>query len=206
MEPLTVEPIISDSCVEERELAAILDEELTTLPAKYRSAIIECDILERSRSEAAKLLGWPEGTVATRLAKARQLLADKLRQRGVTLSVTALSLLFGSRLSAMPKGWDVPTASVFHLANGVLRTMSTSTWIWRSVAIVAMFTTLGSAVMLAPAGDKPLSVSDTPVSVNDKPLSVSDTPVSVKAEPKMVDDDLEGTRTDQAGEVGSPRA
>ena len=167
---LVDEPMISDASAEDRELAAILDEELTTLPTKYRSAIIECDVLERSRSDAAQVLGWPEGTVATRLAKARQLLADKLRQRGVTLSVTALSLGLGSRTSAMPKAWDVPTASALHLAEGVLRTMSYSTLIWRSVAVLLMLGVGGSAMMLAPAGDSPLSVSDGAVSANLAPV------------------------------------
>ena len=170
--PLEMEPFAKTTT--DNELSRILDEELSALPSKYRSAIIECDVLERSRSDAAQILGWPEGTVATRLAKARQLLADKLRQRGVTLSVTALSLGFGSRTSAMPKEWDVPTASALHLAEGVLRTMSYSTLIWRSVAVLLMLGVGGSAMMLAPAGDPPGEAKK------------SDTPLSVKAEPKMV--------------------
>ena len=159
----------------DNELSLILDEELSLLPSKYRSAMIECDIMERSRSDAAKVLGWPEGTVATRLAKARQLLADKLRQRGVTLTVTALSVGLGSRLSAMPTPWDVPSATAFTLANGVLRTMTISTYIWRSIAMLLTLGTVGSAVMLAPASDPPPSEKKE-----------SDNPLSVKAEPKTV--------------------
>ena len=174
--PLNHDPLAKEIASIDCDVASILDEELAALPGKYRSAMIECDVLERSRSEAAKLLGWPEGTVATRLAKARQLLADKLRQRGVTLGVTALSLLLGStRFSvAMPRLWDVPTTSTHLLANGVLRTMSYSTLIWRSVAGLLLLSSLGTAVLLAPASDTPVSVSDSAVSAaplpTDKPM------------------------------------
>ena len=165
------EPIAKESPSTEPDVATILDEELATLPSKYRSAMVECDVLERSRSEAAKVLGWPEGTVAARLLKARQLMADKLRRRGVTLSVTALSLLASTnRLSAKPTPWDVPSTMAQILAQGVLRTMSYSNLIWRSVAVLLAFGTIGTVVMLAPATDKPVTVSDSPVSVAIAPV------------------------------------
>ena len=189
-ETLTDEPFATETSPEQREIAMILDEELAALPGKYRLAMIECDVLERSRSEAAKLLGWPEGTVATRLAKARQLLADKLRQRGVTLSVTALSVMLGStRFSvAMPRLWDGPTTSAHLLANGVLRTMSISSLIWRSVAGLLLLGTLGTAVLLAPASDTPVSVSDSAVSVNLAPVPTPVPKVWIERDPILLND------------------
>ncbi len=70
---------------------AVIDDELDKLPEQLRQVILACDIDCKSRSQAARELGWPEGTVAKRLAKARQELANRLTRRGVTLGVAALS-------------------------------------------------------------------------------------------------------------------
>jgi RNA polymerase sigma factor (sigma-70 family) len=65
------------------DLREVLDEELRRLPEKYRSAIILCDLEEKTRQEAARQLRLPEGTVASRLATGRALLAKRLLRRGL---------------------------------------------------------------------------------------------------------------------------
>jgi RNA polymerase sigma factor (sigma-70 family) len=76
-----------------RELRQALDRELARLPDRYRAAIVLCDLEGRTRKEAAKLLGWPEGTVATRQTRARRLLARRLAGRGLTLTGGVLTVL-----------------------------------------------------------------------------------------------------------------
>src|SRR5438132_6645117 len=76
-----------------RQVQPVLDEELSRLPDKYRAVLVLCDLEAKSRKEAAQHFAVPEGTVAGRLARARALLAGRLRRRGVTLSAAALAVL-----------------------------------------------------------------------------------------------------------------
>jgi RNA polymerase sigma factor (sigma-70 family) len=86
-----------------RDVAPILDQEVQRLPEIYRSALVLCDLEGKTRNEAARLLGCPEGTLSTRLMRGRELLAKRLTRRGITLSAGGLGLVLGQQqLSAAP--------------------------------------------------------------------------------------------------------
>jgi hypothetical protein len=96
---------------EAQDWRPLLDRELDALPEKYRSAIILCDLEGRTRRQAARQLGVCEGTLSSRLAAGRRLLAGRLTRRGLTLSGGALAAALAEGASAaVPAPWVVATA------------------------------------------------------------------------------------------------
>jgi RNA polymerase sigma factor (sigma-70 family) len=77
---------------EAQDWLPLLDRELNRLPEKYRAAIVLCDLEGRTRREAARLLKLPEGTLSSRLATGRQMLAKRLAGCGLALSGGALAV------------------------------------------------------------------------------------------------------------------
>ncbi len=73
-----------------KDLHHHLHQALAGLPAKFRVSIILCYLEGKTRSEAARQLGVPEGTLAAWLARGRAMLAKRLARNGLTLSSAAL--------------------------------------------------------------------------------------------------------------------
>jgi RNA polymerase sigma factor (sigma-70 family) len=76
---------------ESQDWRALLDLGLNELAENQREAILLCDLEGVSRREAARRLRIPEGTLSSRLNRARSLLAERLRRHGVVLSAAALA-------------------------------------------------------------------------------------------------------------------
>ncbi len=62
-----------------------LHQEIARLPEKYRVPIVLCYMEGVTHEDAARRLKWPLGTVKGRLARARDLLRNRLACRGVAL-------------------------------------------------------------------------------------------------------------------------
>jgi RNA polymerase sigma factor (sigma-70 family) len=78
---------------------AILHEEIGRLPALYRTAVVVCDLEGRTHEEAARLLGWPVGTVKSRQARARERLRDRLTRRGFAPSADRVGAAMVSEIA-----------------------------------------------------------------------------------------------------------
>src|SRR5262249_23987558 len=106
------------------ELAESLDRQLSCLPEKYRITLVLCDMEGMGHKETARQLGWPVGTVSSRLSRARAMLAKRLARRGISLSVGSLAVLLAreSASASMPGQLIFPTvraASLFAAGRAV---------------------------------------------------------------------------------------
>jgi RNA polymerase sigma factor (sigma-70 family) len=114
------------------DLGPVLDEEVNRLPAPYRSAVVLCYLQGLTNDEAAAALGCSRGTVASRLARARQRLRRRLGARGLA-PASALLAAPGNVPATVPAGLVTTTlaaargsvsARVAALTEGALRAMA----------------------------------------------------------------------------------
>ena len=154
------------------ELRAILDEELARLPARSRAPIVLCELEGLTRQEAARRLRVPEGTLSSRLARAKARLRERLARRGLALPAGALSLvlvreasatvlsdaliesttLAVMRVAAGISAAGVVSTSVASLTEGVLKAMLLTKVKGIVLALGTMAATVSSAVVLAQSG------------------------------------------------------
>ncbi len=88
--------------VDRLDAAPILHEEVGRLPEKYRAPLILCYFEGLTHDQAASQLGWPVGTVRSRMAEARDRLRPRLLRRGVASSVAILAATGRAEAAAVP--------------------------------------------------------------------------------------------------------
>src|SRR5262245_35971990 len=81
------EPALNERSTESSslDLRGLLDEAVNRLPEKYRLPVVLCYLEGRTTEAASQTLGCPQGTVMSRLSRARDLLRDRLARRGLAL-------------------------------------------------------------------------------------------------------------------------
>jgi RNA polymerase sigma factor (sigma-70 family) len=100
-----------------QEMRPALDRELSRLPERYRCILVACDLEGKTRRTVAEEFDLAEGTVASRLARARRLLAKRM-SRYASISAGALGMLLSAEAAVPvpPSLIDTTARSAIQLA------------------------------------------------------------------------------------------
>jgi RNA polymerase sigma factor (sigma-70 family) len=194
---------------EPTDVLAVIEQELGRLPEKYRKPLVLCGLCGQSRKEVAAQLGVPEGTLASRLAKAREMLTERLRRRGLVLPAAAVATACDGGVApgsvptdlleaATKAATGTVPAAAGRLASEVTRAMVLNKL--RNGVMILTAVGLASAAGLAtlargaanPPGPAPVHPLVSPIRAADKPgagIKVKDLTDKAQAAKK----DLQGT-------------
>jgi RNA polymerase sigma factor (sigma-70 family) len=178
-----------------------LYEEIERLPEKYKCPIVLCYFQGYTQEQAAEQLGWPLGTIQTRLHRGRERLRSRLTRRGLGFAgVTAgrFGLLANTpKVATIPPRWANATASAaVRFAAGrpaaglvapavlELAEFAVTTLLMDSVKVLAL---LALAVSIASAGAgvtlRAVGRGRQPAQVARTPLLEAPVPAAAQREP-----------------------
>ncbi len=145
-------------------------DEVEHLPQDLRAAVVLCYLEGLTHDQAARRLGWPVGTVRSRLARARARLRVDLTRRGIAPDASLLPMLAFRRIS-LPDGLidatvraamllaardageaGLVSAAAVALTEGVLRTMFVSRLTLTVVILLAVAAISSGAALYARQG------------------------------------------------------
>ena len=175
------------------EAASAIHEEIGRLPERYRRPIVLCHLEGMTHEGAAHRLGWPVGTVRSRLARGRDRLRGRLARRGLSTAIvvspiagstpipgTLLQTTIGAatRVAAGESMAVGPiSAAVVALANGASNAMFMSKikGIATAIALVGFGAT--GAVSLARMGPGPAASPAARTDPAARPFAVWESPI-----------------------------
>jgi RNA polymerase sigma factor (sigma-70 family) len=154
------------------DLRPVLDEEIGRLPEKYRLPLILCHLEGRTQEEAARVIGCPRATVATRLARGKDRLRDQLTRRGLDVPASAFAAtlheaaaplmpdaVVETTVRAAATGSTAPRISL--LAEEVLRTMFVTRFKTAVVVLLALGAVGSGAGILASRSQVPAPADES---------------------------------------------
>ncbi len=136
------------------DTASAVDAAVRRLPEPYRSAVLLCDLGGCTRDEAARELGVPPGTVASRVSRGRALLGAALQKQGLApaavLSAVVPAEIAAStaRIAGLVAAGEAAPAAVAPLLTYGSRTML-------ALKLMAATLAISGAAVVLPGGPPP---------------------------------------------------
>jgi hypothetical protein len=142
------------------ESGRVINDEISRLPDRFRSAIVLCYLEGLTHEMAADQLGCPVGTVRSRLATARDRLRRRLTRRGLapvdepplaSLSVPA-ALIDSTVRGALHVGLGkaalagIVSTEAVALTDGIAKALGATKLVWAATALVAAIIVAGLGV------------------------------------------------------------
>jgi RNA polymerase sigma factor (sigma-70 family) len=174
-----------------REELAVLHEEVSRLPERYRTAVVLCELEGLNYQEAALRMQCPVGTVGVRLRRARERLRARLSRRGLAPTAAIVTALASAEAASvwMPAALVDTTAeaaaqyaatglasgSIAALATAVLRglTMARFKTATRTLLAVGAGAVLGWFALRHPAcGPTPAAYVSTESVIDSAPSTI----------------------------------